>query len=258
MNASHMRAATLIGIFWKRQMLCFMFSVHYGATKRMPFFSIQSTSWISFCACIFLSYFILSYIMSSKMLNIVAMPCFVFAFKQNRIMKIVHNESKTQILNNINSAVLNELQFVYKLLTAGRAKKKTRISCGNNALKRQNQWKKPKSLCEHKKNTKFWNKKQPYQVKRTSTILPERPTAAVEYWCDVIARRPLINTNSSAQFAGPFYVRFHKQNLNAQSVATFARVNERKLKLFNCSGDFSLSLSLAVHLHLHHYHFGLA
>lgn len=73
--------------------------------------------------------------------------------------------------------------------------------------------------------------------------MPERPTAAVEYWCDVIARRPLINTNSSAQFAGPFYVRFHKQNLNAQSVATFARVNERKLKLFNCSGDFSLSLS---------------
>lgn len=106
--------------------------------------------------------------------------------------------------------------------------------------------KKPKSLCEHKKNTKFWNKKQPYQVKRTSTILPERPTAAVEYWCDVIARRPLINTNSSAQFAGPFYVRFHKQNLNAQSVATFARVNERKLKLFNCSGDFSLSLLLCI------------
>lgn len=65
--------------------------------------------------------------MSSKMLNIVAMPCFVFAFKQNRIMKIVHNESKTQILNNINSAVLNELQFVYKLLTAGRAKKNTNL-----------------------------------------------------------------------------------------------------------------------------------
>lgn len=96
--------------------------------------------------------------------------------------------------------------------------------------------------------------------------MPKRPTAA-EYWCDVIARRPLINTNSNAQLPRLETQRsLHHttsrprprlrlrwwwcwRERNRVPHSTFALYKRNTGILFNCSGFLSP--------HLHHYHFGL-